>query len=172
MVAKRVLRVPVEVLPVNERNGALDVGLGGHGAGKNNPAGALRRVRRGPIEDYHRRAARRRSICDRDGFSRCAAVALQSCDESVYSPRSMPAALSRSSDSDPQSFGADEAPSRSLSAPTSERPPHPSRFSGKTSSRRNRCPSSTASSCNKREGTPMADEKPPPPPPPYQEHSR
>jgi len=34
MVPERVLRVPVQVLPVDERNGALDVGLGGHGAGK------------------------------------------------------------------------------------------------------------------------------------------
>ena len=34
MVTERVLRVPVQVLSVDEGYGALDVGLGGHGAGK------------------------------------------------------------------------------------------------------------------------------------------
>ena len=34
MVTERVLCVPVQVLPVDERDGALDVGLNGHGGKK------------------------------------------------------------------------------------------------------------------------------------------
>ena len=31
VVAERVFRVPVQVLPVDERNGVLDIGIGTHG---------------------------------------------------------------------------------------------------------------------------------------------
>ena len=39
MVAESILRVTVQILPVDERNGALDVGFGGHGAEKITPPG-------------------------------------------------------------------------------------------------------------------------------------
>ena len=96
VVAERVIRVPIQVLPVDERNGALDVGLCGHDAGNNNPAGALRRVRRGPIADQHRRAENRTSIRSSGARKQPHAVGSGHDGGSSHNSRSMPAALSRS----------------------------------------------------------------------------
>ena len=55
VVAERILRVPVKILPVDEGNSALDVGLGGNALLKqNNSTGATRRGQRGAIA-HHRR---------------------------------------------------------------------------------------------------------------------
>ena len=61
--------VPVQVLPVDERDGVPDVGFNGHG-GKNNPAGAMRRVRRGPIAEHHSRSGSTRPIDNSELSSR------------------------------------------------------------------------------------------------------
>ena len=73
-------------------------------AAKNNPAGALRRVRRGAIAKHHSRARSRWSIRDTGGFSRLPAVAPARLQRTVYSPRSMPAPLSRTGAASSWSF--------------------------------------------------------------------
>ena len=113
VVAERVIRVPIQVLPVDEQNGALDVGLCGHGAGNNDPAGALRRVRRGPIADQRRRAENRTSIRSSGARKQLRAVGSGHDGRSSHNSRSTPAAFSRP-------FGADVTPSRSFQVPPAQ----------------------------------------------------
>ena len=96
VVAERVIRVPMQVLPVDEQNDALDVGLCGHGAGNNDPAGALRRVRREPIADQRRRAENRTSIRSSSARKQLRAVGSGHDGRSSHNSRSTPAAFSRS----------------------------------------------------------------------------
>ena len=64
VVAERVLRVSVQILPVSMNATARFLSGSAGMAGKNNPAGALRRVRRGPITGHHSRTRSSRTICD------------------------------------------------------------------------------------------------------------
>ena len=77
----------------------------------NNPAGALRRVRRGPSAGYLGHV-RRRSIRATAGFRRRPAVASQRRGQLVYSPRSMPTPLSFLSPARSRSFDAGSGTSR------------------------------------------------------------